>query len=301
MPFFDPHHTATFLGLSLGFAVALVAGLLARSVLGIPPDDRQFLDPPPWGFRLVWWPIRWVAACAQPWWPKRAWRHTQNRLLVAGLAHQLSPLQFEASRGVAALAVAGVVAWAAWGYAAQGVPISIVGAALVGAWIGGLYPGIWLHDRVQQRRRDLVRALPFFLDTITLCVEAGVAFQGALQQAVTHGPKGPLRDEFQRALRDVRAGQTRAESLGALAARLNEPAITHVCNAVLQAERLGMALGPVLRAQADQRRHERFLRAEKLALQAPVKMLLPLIAFIFPSTFIVLFFPIAIRFMQSGF
>ena len=108
-------------------------------------------------------------------------------------------------------------------------------------------------------------------------------------------------DFVERQLRDIRAGKTRADSLEAMAQRLNEPGLTQLCQAVLQAERLGMALGPILRAQADQRRQERFLRAEKLAMQAPVKMLFPLIAFIFPATFIVLFFPIAIRFMQSGF
>ena len=70
---------------------------------------------------------------------------------------------------------------------------------------------------------------------------------------------------------------------------------------MIQAERMGMNLGPVLRAQADQRRSERFLRAEKLAMEAPVKLLFPLIAFIFPCTFIVLFFPIVIQFMHAGF
>jgi tight adherence protein C len=69
---------------------------------------------------------------------------------------------------------------------------------------------------------------------------------------------------------------------------------------VIQAEIMGMNMGPILRTQADQRRVERFLRAEKLAMQAPVKMLLPLVAFIFPCTFIVLFFPIAMKFMHSG-
>ena len=85
-----------------------------------------------------------------------------------------------------------------------------------------------------------------------------------------------------------------------MAARLREPSITAFTTAVIQAESMGMSLGPVLRAQADQRRSERFLRAEKMAMEAPVKMLFPLIAFIFPCTFIVLFFPIVIKFMHSG-
>ena len=145
-----------------------------------------------------------------------------------------------------------------------------------------------------------MRSLPFFLDIITLCVEAGLNMQGAMNQAVQKGPAGAMRDELQRVLRDIRAGKARAVSMRDMADRLGEPAVTSFVTAVIQAEVMGMNLGPVLRAQADQRRNERFLRAEKLAMEAPVKMLLPLIAFIFPCTFIVLFCPIAMTFMHSG-
>jgi tight adherence protein C len=171
---------------------------------------------------------------------------------------------------------------------------------LFGGLFGFVYPGIWLRDTIQNRRRELLKSLPFFLDVVTLCVEAGLNFQGALHQAVLKGPKGVMREEFQRVLRDVRAGKPRAEALRALALRLNEPPVTNFVASVIQAERLGMNLGPVLRAQADQQRVDRFLRAEKLAMEAPVKMLFPLIAFIFPCTFIVLFFPIVVKFMEAG-
>jgi len=124
--------------------------------------------------------------------------------------------------------------------------------------------------------------------------------QGALQQAALKGPKGALCDEIKRVLRDVRSGKARADALRAMSERVQEPAVTNFVTALIQAERMGMNLGPVLRAQADQRRSERFLRAEKLAMEAPVKLLFPLIAFIFPCTFIVLFFPIVVQFMQSG-
>ena len=129
---------------------------------------------------------------------------------------------------------------------------------------------------------------------------AGLNLQGAINQGVLKGPKGVLRDEFQRVLRDIRAGKPRAESLRNMAGRINEPGVTNFIASIIQAERMGMSLGPVLRAQADQQRIERFLRAEKLAMEAPVKMLFPLIAFIFPCTFIVLFFPIVIKFMNAG-
>jgi tight adherence protein C len=101
-------------------------------------------------------------------------------------------------------------------------------------------------------------------------------------------------------LRDRRAGKSRVDALRDMASRVSEPAVGSLVTALVQSETLGMDLGPILRAQAEQRRAERFASAEKLAMEAPVKMLLPLIAFIFPCTFIVLGFPIAIKFLRMG-
>jgi tight adherence protein C len=110
-----------------------------------------------------------------------------------------------------------------------------------------------------------------------------------------------LKDEFARLLRDVRAGKPRAEALRELAARMDMPAVSSFVATLIQAEATGMSLGPILRAQADQRRTERFARAEKLAMEAPVKLLFPLIFFIFPCVFAILMFPIVMKFMASGF
>ena len=106
--------------------------------------------------------------------------------------------------------------------------------------------------------------------------------------------------ELGRVLRDLRAGRPRSEALRALADRLSTPAASSLVAALLVAEKQGSALGPVLRAQAEQRRNERFLRAEKLAMEAPVKMLPPLLIFVFPCTFLILLFPVASRFLEEG-
>ena len=171
---------------------------------------------------------------------------------------------------------------------------------LLGWLLGGLWPVLWLRDRRLQREQALLTSLPFYLDLMTLCVEAGLNLTGALEQAVAQGPAGPLRTELQNVLRDLRAGRSRHDSLQALADRIAQPAIARLCQALNQSEQSGSRLGPVLRAQADQRRLERFQRAEKRALEAPVKMLLPLIAFIFPCTFLVLMFPVVVRVLQTG-
>ncbi|MBK4733731.1 type II secretion system F family protein [Noviherbaspirillum pedocola] len=291
------------LALVFGSGFALLAWAAGRALAAVPPEDRSYRDAPPPGFRLLWWPIHWLAHFLQPLLSAQRVDRLLIRLGQAGVDFSLSPAQFIASRALAAVSTAALLCWmlGAFDHGATSMPLSRYAcAALLGALGGWAYPGIWLRERIAQRRRELQKTLPFYLDIITLCVEAGLNIQGALNQAVVKGPKGVLREAFQRLLRDIRAGKPRAAALRSLAARLNEPAVSAFVTAVIQAESMGTNLGPILRAQADQRRVERFLRAEKLAMEAPVKLLFPLLAFIFPCTFIVLFFPIAMKFMHAG-
>ncbi len=292
--------------LAIGLSAALISCLLGRAVAAIPQEPRDYKDLPPFGFRLVWWPIQWLSHYLGPLLRHKTRQSLLTQLRKAGLEYSISPVQFMAARIICTLMLALIFYWVLDSFdrpkpGTQGVSIAAyLQVVAVGACFGWLYPTIWLKDRVTLRRRELLKTLPFYLDIITLCVEAGLNVQGAMNHAVAKGPKGVLREEFQRVLRDIRAGKARAESLRNMADRLNEPAATNFSTAVIQAESMGMNLGPVLRAQADQRRIERFQRAEKLAMEAPVKLLLPLIAFIFPCTFIVLFFPIVMKFMNAG-
>ena len=229
-------------------------------------------------------------------WRRR--RRLEALLRQAGLQAYLEPHQVLGMQGATGLCAAGT-ALSGW---LQSTDQPDIGNALLFAAVCGLaatiLPRVWLRDQVRARRKMVLRSLPFVLDMTTLCVEGGLNLHGALQQAVDKGPDGPLREELQRALGETRAGMSRADALRQLAQRLDEPAVRTWVSALIQAESLGMNLAPILRAQADQRRAERFLLAEKLALQAPVKMLLPLIAFIFPCTFIILAFPIAMKLME---
>src|SRR5690606_3844698 len=135
---------------------------------------------------------------------------------------------------------------------AWGLPATI--PALAGAAAGILIAWSWLDDRIRSRRRLMLKQLPFVLDLVTLCVEAGLNLTGALQQAAAKGPAGPLREELHRVLRDGRAGKSRADALRGLAERVGEPAIANLVSTVIQAENMGMSLGPMLRAQGEQRR-----------------------------------------------
>jgi tight adherence protein C len=291
----------TLAALAAGASVALALAWLGRRVQALPPEDRRWRDRPPVGIRMVWWPVRLVAASLASRLPQRVAHRLEARLRAAGLDFALTPAEFVAARVVWAAVAAGAGVGATLllppRLAADGAPALVLGAAVLGAAL----PAAWLRDCMARRRAELARHLPFVLDLVTLCVEAGLNLQGALAQAVAKGPRGALRDELQRCLRDIRAGKARAAALRDLAARVDDPALTRAVDAIVQAESLGSALGPVLRIQSDQCRSDRFLRAERLAMQAPVKMLLPLIGFIFPCTFVVLLFPVAVRLLQGGF
>lgn len=279
----------------VGLSAAGLSWWLATVIDDVPPEDRSYRDAPPAAFRFVWWPVHWIAHYLGPILPIAYRQRWLVKLRLAGLDYALSAEQFLAGRLIAAGAAALLAYWLpqAFTQPAGGWP-------LIAATAGYAFPAIWLRDQIQLRRRETLKTLPFLLDIVTLCVESGLNLTGAFQQAAAKGPKGALRDEIARVLRDVRAGKPRTDALRSLADRMNEPAITNLVSALIQAETMGMNLGPILRAQSEQRRAERFARAEKLAMEAPVKLLFPLIAFIFPCTFFVLGFPIVMKFIHMG-
>lgn len=176
-------------------------------------------------------------------------------------------------------------------------------ALLYGLWImiTAFYPGWWLKQALRQRHEEMERALPFVLDLLTLSVEAGIDFMTAIRRIVERREPDALGEELIRVFRQIQVGQTRREALRDMAQRANHPDIYAVTNALIQADELGSSIGTALRLQADQMRTRRYQRAEKLANEAPVKLLFPLIAFIFPAVFIVLMGPILMELLRQGF
>lgn len=172
--------------------------------------------------------------------------------------------------------------------------------ALVLTW-AYFYPLLWLRRVLAQRHKSIQRALPFMLDLLTLSVEAGMDFMSAMQRAVERRNVDPLNEELIRVIREIQLGQTRRQALRAMAARVRLPDLRSVVSALVQADELGVSIGSILRIQSDQMRQRRFERAEKLAHEAPVKMLFPLMFFIFPSVFLVLLGPVITRLIRQGF
>ena len=167
-----------------------------------------------------------------------------------------------AAQAVAATLAGCAVALGAWGSDAISAWTAVPAAAL-----GALLPRIALRDRAARRRDAVLRRLPHDLDLITLSIEAGLNLGAALGQAARHGPPGPLRDEWQRVLRDVHAGQPRHEALHALGTAGAARGV-HAGGGADRGRAAGREPALILRAQAEQRRNERFLRAERL-MEAP--------------------------------
>ena len=163
--------------------------------------------------------------------------------------------------------------------------------ALAALFMGGSRLSSYLVRRkAHARQADVLRALPTALDLITVCMEAGLSFDSGLAKVVEK-TRGTLADEFGRVLHEMQMGKSRRDALRDMAARLNARDLSSFVAAIVQADQMGMSLGPVMRAQADDVRLRRRQRAEESAMKAPVKMLFPLMFCILPSTILVVLGP----------
>jgi len=283
------------ISLIFGVLVTLFVWNIYRIFADIPEEDRSYLDRPPLGFRLTW-PLIKVIVYYFGFLVTQNYRMvTLLRLRRAGLDYMLSPEQYFAGKIVASI-FAVVFIYLLQSMSGKGSLVFLFVAAIGGFY----YPELWMKEMTDKRNRTIFRELPYYLDVIILSVEAGTNFTGGLTQAVNKAPDGPLRQEFSRVLRDIRAGKPRSESLRELSARVGSDGMNSVVSTIIQAEKTGSSLGAVLKAQADQLRATRFLKAEKMAMEAPVKLLGPLILFIFPNTFLIIIFVMLSNAIQKG-
>ncbi len=288
--------TLTFSVLGASAAIGVVTLVIFNLVTAVPGEDRTFKDRPPGLLRMVWLPTQMLAWYLGPRMSVATREAILKKLRKAELDFAVSPQQWFAARFALSASLGAVTALL--GTLAELSPITMF---MAGGAMGYVWPDMWLRDQIKRKELRVLRDLPTYLDVLTLAVEGGCSLTAGIGIAVDKAPDSPLRRAFQRLLREVRSGNSRADALKSMEERLDMPATTSLTTAMLQAEKTGAALGTVLRAQATQRTNERFARAEKLAMEAPVKMLGPLIMCIFPCTFIVLGFPIVMKFMNGGF
>lgn len=217
----------------------------------------------------------------------------RNKLAQAGYPGGLRPQEFMAVQ-ILVFLLCGATG-ALFGFLiAKGKPLVLVLFGLSGCILGFLVPRYYLESSITGRRHAIQLQLADILDLLTVSVEAGLGFDASLSKVVEK-MKGPLPEEFDSILREIRMGKGRKEALKDAGKRIGVHDVDVFFSAIIQAEALGVSLGKVLRVQSDQLRTKRRLRAEEQAMQAPVKMMLPLVGCIFPVILVVLLAPAALQ------
>jgi tight adherence protein C len=276
-------------------AILLFFWLANQEMEELSIEDRAYKDPLPPFMRLVWPLVRWADKRIAVFVPAGIRAQVERRLLAASLTHLIETGQFVAFKFITALLAMFLYGLLAWLIGRFNL-LFLVGAAVMGFSM----PDFWLGDIRKAYVRNITRELPTTLDFLTLGIESGQNLSGAIRLTIAKAPAGVMRTEFSRVMRDISAGMARSEALGRMQKRMDIKEITVMIAAMIQAEKVGASLGPVLREQAAQRRAERFLAAEKKAFEAPVKMIAPLVIFIFPCTFAFLGYFLYQKIVGSG-
>jgi tight adherence protein C len=231
--------------------------------------------------------------------PQNALQETTRKLELSGKAGWIDAPMFLASRFVVA-AIFGVGVFVACTFSILAQPLSkALLYSLIALALGFFFPQFWLDEQIKKRQLEIKKAMPDALDLLTICVEAGLGFDAAMSN-VAEKWENELSLAFARAIREIQLGKVRREALKTMADRIDLAEMSSFVAAIIQSETLGVSMAKVLRIQAEQMRMRRRQYAEELAHQAPVKMLLPMIMFIFPSIFIVLMTPAALRIRRTA-
>lgn len=192
-----------------------------------------------------------------------------------------------------ALVIFAVVALVVMGFSLKGLFVAVAAGAA-----GFFLPDLLVYNAGSKRQTELSRGLADALDMLTVCVEAGQGFDAAILQ-VARSVSGPIAGEFARVLSEIQIGKSRAEAFASLGERTSSPEVQTFVSTLVQADRLGLPVGVVLREQTKEMRVVRRQKAEEKAQKVTVKILFPLLLCIFPALFIVIIGPGAIQIMTS--
>ena len=217
--------------------------------------------------------------------PRMSVEAVSEKLMAAGM-RRTSPTTIIGAKGI--LGLGGVILGLALGGASAPKYMFLI--ALFFGLSGALAPGFYLNSRMKSRQLAVSAELPDALDLLSVSVEAGLGFDGAVQKLTEH-MDGPLIEEFELALGGIRIGEGRSEALKKMADRSSSQEMASFVRAIIQADQLGISLGRILKVQAGDTRLKRQLIAEEKAMKAPIKMLFPTVIFIFPAMFLVVLGP----------
>jgi tight adherence protein C len=226
-------------------------------------------------------------------WKPEQLQNWKRKLDSAGLGRHIEPQHFVASKFWLTLIVGTLMLMnylfntdpGPWWF-----PFMAIGLAF-------FIPNLHVKQLRDLRHQSIRITMPYVMDLLTLSMEAGKEFQGAVSKVVERSPRSPFIDELTELLKDIQLGKSRAESMRKMADRIDLPEITSLVAILVSTDQMGVSIGNVLRAQAETLRTERLVRAEKMGAAASQKILIPLVVFILPSVFLIIFGPIILSFL----
>lgn len=259
------------------------------------PDLRQLELRSPFSERVLKPMLRRLNRMGRYLTPASSIAQLQQSLIVAGLPGGLTVTDFMGLRFLAGASLSGLI------FALMITRQSPAQAVMMagGAFIIGLYlPNLWLNSKKKARQKAIARALPDTLDMMSICVDAGLGFEAAIQK-VAFQSDNALALELRRVISEIRVGVARGDALRHLAERTQVPDVASFVAVLVQADRLGIAIRNVLTTQSVQMRIQRRQRAEEAAGKAPIMMMIPLALFIFPALFAIILGPAIPRLMNA--
>jgi len=263
-----------------------------------PPTLEELELSRPFTERVLLPLLRGLASFVSRFTPRRSTEAVQHQLDLAGNPYGWGPTEFLGVRLLATLLLGGL------GFAllllARHLPVSrrimMIGGAV---GVGYYLPLLWLRSKTSKRQKEILKSLPDALDLLTICVEAGLGFDGAMTK-VADKWDNELSRAFMRVVQELQLGKLRREALRDMANRADVPDLSTFVAAIVQADQLGVSIARVLRIQSDQMRVRRRQRAEELARSAGIKMLPAIVFLIFPAIFVILLGPAVIKLMSMG-
>lgn len=173
---------------------------------------------------------------------------------------------------------------------------------VLGGGFGLVLPRLWFQSRIRRRRQRIVKLLPEAIDLLSLCIGAGLDFLAAINKVVLVKAfaREPLIEEFSIVLQEIKLGKRRFEALKGIMRRVNAPEVSSFVRTLVQADRMGTPIAEVLSIHSEDVRFQRFQRAERAAVKAPIKILAPLIFCIMPCVGIIVAAPIFLQFMRQN-
>lgn len=278
---------AVFMALRAVQARNQISSVGASLTRNTPPDVRAMKLRQPWSERVLKPMLRRLYRMGRYLTPSRNINQLQQNLIVAGLPGGLTVTDFLGLRFLAAASLGGLFFAL---MVTRRSPLEAMLFAVIAFFVGLYVPNFWLSSRVAARQKAIARALPDTLDMMSICVDAGLGFEAAIQK-VAYQSNNELALELRRVISEIRVGISRGDALRHLADRTQVSDVASFVAVLVQADRLGIAIRNVLTTQSVQMRIQRRQRAEEEANKAPIKMMIPLALFIFPSMFAVILGP----------